>query len=112
MSASKPRTTSATSNRTPRCSPHRPTPQCALNAAMTSSCVILLWSRSLRAGIPGPRSFAAPGQFAALRFAHGIVCRASDADALGEQLAVVRRVAEVDLGALGALEVQVRRVLP
>src|SRR4051812_38667351 len=41
------------------------------------------------------------------------VCgNASDADALGEQLAVVRGVAEQDLRALGALEVQVRVVLP
>ncbi len=37
---------------------------------------------------------------------------ASDADALGEQLAVVGRVAEEQLGALGPLEVEVRRVLP
>src|SRR5690242_497944 len=37
---------------------------------------------------------------------------ASDADALSEQLAVIRRVAEVDLGALRALEVEVRGVLP
>src|SRR5687767_5781539 len=35
-----------------------------------------------------------------------------DADALGEQLAVVGRVAEEDLGALGPLEVQVGIVLP
>src|SRR3954453_15183086 len=36
----------------------------------------------------------------------------SNADALGEQLAVVARVAEQQLGALGPLEVQVGRVLP
>src|SRR3954453_21582955 len=36
----------------------------------------------------------------------------SNADALGEQLAVVRRVAEQELGALGPLEVEVGRVLP
>src|SRR5829696_5896977 len=36
----------------------------------------------------------------------------SDADALGEQLAVVREITEEELGALGPLEVQVSRVLP
>src|SRR6266540_2531147 len=36
----------------------------------------------------------------------------SDADPLCEQLAVVRGVAEEDLGALGPLEIQVRVVLP
>src|SRR6478609_8887373 len=37
---------------------------------------------------------------------------ASDADALRQQFAVIRGVAEVDLGALRALEVEVRGVLP
>src|SRR5690242_17661349 len=36
----------------------------------------------------------------------------SDADSLGEELAVVGRVAEEQLGALGPLEVEVGRVLP
>ena len=36
----------------------------------------------------------------------------SDADALGQQLAVVGRVTEQQLARLGPLEVQVRRVLP
>src|SRR5215472_4963184 len=36
----------------------------------------------------------------------------SDADALGKQLAVVGGVPQVDLRALGTLEVEVRRVLP
>src|SRR4051795_5145841 len=74
MSASKLRTTRATSNRTPWNRPNRPTPQCALNAATVKS--------------------------------------RSDTDALGKQLAVVGRIPQVDLGALRALEVQVRRVLP
>src|SRR5664279_3974565 len=75
-SASKPRTTAATSNRTPWNRPSRPNPQCGLNGATGKS----------GAG--------------------------SDADALGKQLAVVRGVTQVDLGALRALEVQVRGVLP
>src|SRR5712692_4672698 len=36
----------------------------------------------------------------------------SDADALRDQLSVVRRVTEEDLGTLGSLEVEVRVVLP
>src|SRR6056300_453694 len=38
--------------------------------------------------------------------------RRSDTDALGQHLAMVGRVAEEQLGGLGALEVEVRRVLP
>src|SRR4051794_13232039 len=38
--------------------------------------------------------------------------RRLDADALGEQLAVIRGVAEEELGRLGPLEVQVGRMLP
>ena len=39
-------------------------------------------------------------------------CAKSDTDALREELAVIRRVTEQQLGRLGPLEVQMRRVLP
>ena len=53
-----------------------------------------------------------PGCLTRARAERQRVVEPLNADALREQLAVVRRVAEEDLGALRALEVEVRGVLP
>src|SRR5262249_42215701 len=60
-------------------------------------------SRARRTPPPTPRRQPTRGPAPSVR---------SDADALGEELAVVGGVAEEDLGGLGALEVEVRVVLP
>src|SRR5262245_26974369 len=85
ISASKSFITRATSKRTPRSGPKRPRPQCALNAATLNS--IKSSSAAHRRERLNP-------------------------DALGQEFPVIRGVAQVDLGRLRALEVEVGRVLP